>query len=68
MGVYPNPFIEKMDPAIQKLIARTKPVGQTAQQIPAMQGLPAGHPAIPGSAAMPVEQAVPTVANPNEVK
>jgi NADH-quinone oxidoreductase subunit M len=68
MGLYPNPFIDKMDPAIQKLIARTKPVSMTAQQMPAMQGLPAGHPAISGEAAPAVEQAVPAVANPNEVK
>ncbi|KAB0672051.1 NADH-quinone oxidoreductase subunit M [Oryzomonas sagensis] len=71
MGVYPNPFIEKMDPAIQKLVAQTKPLGMSARQMPAMQGLPVGHPAIPGMAvpAVPaVEQAAPAVADPNEVK
>jgi len=68
MGLYPNPFIEKMDPAIQKLIAQTKPVGMSAQQMPAMQGLPAGHPAMPGMAAPAAEQAAPAAASPNEAK
>ncbi|KAB0667580.1 NADH-quinone oxidoreductase subunit M [Oryzomonas japonica] len=70
MGVYPNPFIEKMDPAVQKLVAQTKPLGMSARQMPAMQmqGLPAGHPAIPGMAVPAVEQATPAVADPNEVK
>ncbi|KAA0891589.1 NADH-quinone oxidoreductase subunit M [Oryzomonas rubra] len=70
MGVYPNPFIEKMDPAVQKLVAQTKPLGMSARQMPAMQmqGLPAGHPAIPGMAVPAVEQAAPAVADPNEVK
>jgi len=70
MGLYPNPFIEKMDPAIQKLIAQTRPVGATAQQMPmpTMQGLPAGHPAMPSMAAPAAEQAAPAAANPNEVK
>jgi len=75
MGLYPNPFIEKMDPAIQKLVAQTKPATATAQQMPAMQGLPAGHPAMPGMAAPAVEQAAPATeqaapaaVNPNEVK
>jgi NADH-quinone oxidoreductase subunit M len=43
MGVYPNPFIEKMDPAIKKLVSQVRPVGMTAQ-LPAMSGMPAGHP------------------------
>jgi NADH-quinone oxidoreductase subunit M len=71
MGLYPNPFIEKMDPAIQKLVARTKPVAMTAQQMPAAQALPAGHPAMPAAAAPVMEPAAPVTpatANPNEVK
>jgi NADH-quinone oxidoreductase subunit M len=43
MGLYPNPFIEKMDPAIKKLVAQTKRASMTAQ-IPA--ALPAGHPVV----------------------
>jgi len=68
MGVYPNPFIEKMDPAIKKLVAQMKPAGMSAQQVSATQGLPAGHPVMPVMATPVVEQATPAVANPSEVK
>lgn len=45
MGVYPNPFIEKMDPAIKKLVSQVRPAGMTAQ-LPSMTGMPTGHPAM----------------------
>jgi NADH-quinone oxidoreductase subunit M len=63
MGLYPNPFIEKMDPAIQKLVAQAK-IGSATAQIPAtpaMTGLPAGHPPMPEPVAAPV-------VNPHEAK
>ncbi len=56
MGLYPNPFIEKMDPAIKKLVAQTRPKTMTAQKMPvapamspgmngqAPETMPAGHP------------------------
>jgi NADH-quinone oxidoreductase subunit M len=66
MGLYPNPFIEKMDPAIKKLIAQTKPASMVAQKAPEMQGLPAGHPMVPAADAATVVPAAP--ANPHEAK
>ncbi|HEY3307541.1 MAG TPA: NADH-quinone oxidoreductase subunit M [Desulfuromonadaceae bacterium] len=64
MGLYPNPFIEKMDPAIQKLIAQTRPASMTAQA--ASPAMPPGHPMIAPAA----EQAVPAspAVNPNVSK
>ncbi len=65
MGVYPNPFIEKMDPAIRKLVAQTKSATMTAQ-IPSMQGLPtmpADHPAITPQPAPATDQAAPALPN-----
>jgi NADH-quinone oxidoreductase subunit M len=56
MGLYPNPFIEKMDPAIKKLISQTRPAAMTAQKSPSQQMggcLPSGHPPIPADAAQP---------------
>jgi len=61
MGVYPNPFIEKMQPAINKLIAQTKTSSMTAQ-LPATTALPAGHPVIAPEQS-PVEQNNPVVEN-----
>jgi len=63
MGVYPNPFIEKMDPAIKKLVTQAKIGGITAQTpaIPTINELPAGHPTISEPTAAPV-------VNPHEVK
>lgn len=63
MGVYPNPFIEKMDPAIKKLVSQVRPAGMTAQLPVATTGMPAGHPAVapldapahPGAAVNPHE-------------
>jgi NADH-quinone oxidoreductase subunit M len=59
MGVYPTPFISKMEPAIDKLIVQCKGKQMAAAQaalpaaaplaLPALapEGLPAGHPAMP---------------------
>jgi len=53
MGVYPNPFIEKMDPAIQKLVAQIRPASMNAKVIPsALQSLPSGHPVVSGQSGM----------------
>jgi NADH-quinone oxidoreductase subunit M len=52
MGVYPNPFIEKMDPAIQKLVAQIRPASMNTPVLPASsQSLPVGHPVMPGQSA-----------------
>jgi len=51
MGLYPKPFIDKMDPAIKKLVAQVRVAPVNAQVIPA--GLPAGHPAMEAPAAQP---------------
>jgi len=66
MGVYPNPFIEKMEPAIKKLVVQTRPASMTAQ-IPAVTGLPQGHPVIAPEPA-PVAPAPAAVVNPHEAK
>jgi NADH-quinone oxidoreductase subunit M len=54
IGLYPKPFIDRMDPAIKKLVAQVRVSSQVAQAIPAantiqmpeQQGgqMPAGHP------------------------
>lgn len=75
MGVYPNPFIEKMQPAINKLIAQTKTSSVTAQ-LPVDQVLPAGHPVVAPAPEqnpaaeqnVPVEEATPAVINPHDAK
>jgi NADH-quinone oxidoreductase subunit M len=73
MGIYPKPFIDKMDPAIKKLVSQARPVSLSAQSMPAMPALPTGHPGIEapaGHAGTPpsVEpQAAPAV-NPHEAK
>ena len=45
MGLYPKPFIDKMDPAIKKLVAQARIAPVTAQMIPAMNQMqmPVGH-------------------------
>lgn len=55
MGLYPKPFIDKMDPAIKKLVAQVRVASVNAQVTPAtdqmqmpeghqgMQQMPAGH-------------------------
>lgn len=46
MGLYPKPFIDKMDPAIQKLIAQTKQNQVARLNVPKFHGAPAA-PAMP---------------------
>lgn len=43
MGLYPKPFIDRMDPAIQKLVTQVRPVSMTAQVPAAVSVMPAGH-------------------------
>jgi NADH-quinone oxidoreductase subunit M len=40
MGLYPKPFIDKMDPAIKKLVAQARVASVSAQPIPASQQMP----------------------------
>jgi hypothetical protein len=44
MGLYPKPFIDKMDPAIKKLVAQVRVASAAAQVIPAANPMqmPAG--------------------------
>jgi NADH-quinone oxidoreductase subunit M len=45
MGIYPKPFIDKMDPAVRKLVSQVRPVSMNAKKIPEMNpAQPAGHP------------------------
>jgi NADH-quinone oxidoreductase subunit M len=67
MGVYPNPFIEKMDPAIKKLVSQVRPAGMTAQ-LPAMTGTPAGHPVMAPSAPLHAPAIPGAGVNPHEAK
>lgn len=48
MGLYPKPFIDKMDPAIQKLVAQVRVASVNAQVIPGTEQmqLPEGHPPV----------------------
>ena len=76
MGLYPKPFIDKMDPAIKKLVAQVRVSSVNAQVIPGadqmqmpaghegMQQMPAGHPAVEASPTSTVAPAV----NPHEAK
>jgi NADH-quinone oxidoreductase subunit M len=58
MGIYPKPFIDKMDPAIKKLVSQARPVSISAQKMPeAMPALPAGHPATALPAGHPAMEA-----------
>ena len=44
MGIYPKPFIDKMDPAVRKLVSQARPASISAQKMPeAMPFMPAGH-------------------------
>jgi NADH-quinone oxidoreductase subunit M len=45
MGLYPKPFIDKMDPAIKKLVAQVRISSVNAQMIPAasQMPMPEGH-------------------------
>lgn len=76
MGLYPKPFIDKMDPAIKKLVAQVRVSSVNAQVIPGanqmqmpaghqgMQQMPAGHPTVESSPTSTVAPAV----NPHEAK
>jgi NADH-quinone oxidoreductase subunit M len=70
MGVYPNPFIEKMDPAIQKLVAHIRPASMDAQKgISLMPDAHASEQMPPGHTGMPQEgQKSAPVVNPQESK
>ena len=48
MGLYPKPFIDKMRPAIEKLVAQVRVASVDAQVIPADEQIqmPEGHPGI----------------------
>jgi len=74
MGIYPKPFIDKMDPAIKKLVTQARSASITAQNTPeAMPVLPAGHPGVvmpaghTGTAPAVEHNAAPAV-NPHEAK
>ena len=82
MGLYPKPFIDKMDPAIQKLVSQVRVASVDAKVIPGAEQiqLPSGHPPLdqqqmqmplpaghPDISATPSTQAVPVV-NPHEAK
>jgi len=58
MGIYPKPFIDKMDPAVKKLVSQVRPASMNVKKMPesmpaAMPGghsgmeAPAGHSAAP---------------------
>jgi NADH-quinone oxidoreductase subunit M len=74
MGIYPKPFIDKMDPAIKKLVSQVRPASMSAQKMPdGMQMMPAGHPGMempaghPGMTPAADPHAAPAV-NPHEAK
>jgi NADH-quinone oxidoreductase subunit M len=77
MGIYPKPFIDKMDPAVKKLVAQVRPGSISAKQmpqaVPAMpvgqpgMEMPAGHGAQPSSDPHAAPAAAPAV-NPHEGK
>lgn len=74
MGVYPKPFIDKMNPAIEKLITQTR-IKQVAHlctppeavaapdapaaMAPAEAGMPAAHPALPQGHGEPAAPGMP---------
>jgi NADH-quinone oxidoreductase subunit M len=74
MGIYPKPFIDKMDPAIKKLVSQVRPASMNAQKMPeAISSMPAGHPGSempaghPGMTQPTDPHAAPAV-NPHEAK
>jgi NADH-quinone oxidoreductase subunit M len=77
MGIYPKPFIDKMDPAVKKLVAQVRPASISAKQmppaVPAMPAcqpgmeMPAGHGAQPAADPHAAPAAAPAV-NPHEGK
>ncbi len=74
MGIYPKPFIDKMDPAIKKLVSQVRPLSMSVQKMSEAQpSLPSGHTGIempaghPGMSPETDSHAAP-VANPHEAK
>jgi NADH-quinone oxidoreductase subunit M len=73
MGIYPKPFIDKMDPAIKKLVSQVRPASMNAKKMPEAvtaptaghtgTEVPAGHPAAPATG----PHAAPAV-NPHDAK
>jgi len=63
MGIYPKPFIDKMDPAVKKLVSQVRPASMNVQKkSAAMPGQPAFH----NAAEVPTENmAKPQVADPH---
>jgi NADH-quinone oxidoreductase subunit M len=54
MGIYPKPFIDKMDPAVKKLVSQVRPASMNAKKMPeAPPVAPAGHPGMEAPAAHP---------------
>ena len=72
MGLYPKPFIDKMEPAVKKLVSQVRtavPVAKNAEA--AVPALPGGHGAMTAPAAPADHQAAPTAApaaNPHNAK
>lgn len=71
MGLYPKPFIDKMDPAVRKLVAQVRVASVSAETTPAMIStdhpaveMPAGHPGVTPAVELNSEKTV----NPHEVK
>ena len=75
MGIYPKPFIDRMEPAVKKLVSQVRPASMDATKMsdPALV-LPAGHPGMDvpvGHPVMPSEEAAPHTApavNPHDAK
>jgi len=75
IGIYPKPFIDKMEPAIKKLVAQVHVASVNAQVVPAVDQMqmPVGHPGgempavQPGMESPTTPHAAPVV-NPHDVK
>ena len=65
LGIYPKPFIDKMDPAIKKLVSQVRPASMNVQKMPGnVPVMPDGQPGMPPAAD---PNAAPAV-NPHEAK
>jgi len=65
MGIYPKPFIDKMDPAVKRLVSQVRPASINVQKISdIVPDLPAGHPGMEMPAGHP---AIPPAADPHKV-
>jgi NADH-quinone oxidoreductase subunit M len=62
MGLYPKPIIDKMEPAIKKLVAQVRVAPVNAQPIPAVNQLqaPAGHNGDPQAPVQPQVEGMPS--------